>query len=1056
MRIGAPFFAVRGALCPVLRLTPSSRFRVALACLLTGAFGAAAPTSPAAREPGAALGDYFQETWSTADGLPHNHILDIEQSADGYLWLATWEGATRFNGHDFELQGPAQLPPGVEQAANELATTPAGDVLIGTARGELLSQSGIGWRREPRLQIGRSLPIYALLAVGETRYLGTAGDGLWVQQAGGPIEPVGGDAALSQAIVYALAGDGQALWVGTDRGLYRQRGGRWDAPAQFAELPATNVLSLARAADGSLVVGTVAGAFRVVADRAEPLHPDLPEDSIESLLVDHRGDIWLGSASLGLFRVGAGGVEHLSSDDGLPSNRVVSLLEDAEHSLWVGTSRGLFRLRQAPFVSITARQGLTDVYTRTLLALPEGRILAGTSSGIALIARAGQGDQVVRRQLVEESILAADLDEEGALWLGTYYNGLLKQVDGQVVQRIGVDQGLPSVQVRALLAEPDGLLQIGTSRGLARWDGQRMQVFGAADGLPSESLIALHRDRDGRLWVGTAAGFAVEDGAGFQAIDPALLDGALRTYGFAEDAEGRLYVAHDRGLSMRDGARWLQLGAAQGLPISSAFAVLFDGQGGVWLSSNRGVLRIDHADALAALRGERALRHWELFGEADGMASAQCNGAAGVPALVDARGELWFATAGGVVHVDPANIGRFSRVQPDARIEQLRIDGRLQPLAREVVVPAAAQRVELRYVGLNFQIPKKIRYRYQLEGFDAGWVDADVQRTLQFTNLAPGDYRLRIQAANPAGEWSPREASLRLRVEPWWWERLPFQIGAAVLAILLLVLGLRWRLRQHEAQRAELQQRIDQATADLQRQADVLQEQNIELDAYAHSVAHDLKNPLATVVGMSSLVRSIGAGMPEAQRLDMLGRIHAAGLKMVEIIDSLLLLSRARSDAEFALQPVELGPLVEDTIKGLGAQIAASGASLHITTELPVVAGYAPWIERVLVNYLGNAIKYGGEPPQIEVGSTAIDGMHEIWVQDHGQGLSVEAQSRLFQPFSRAGRVGGDGHGLGLSIVRRIVERMGGSVGCESRSGQGTRFWFRLPSAPSQQGGIHE
>jgi ligand-binding sensor domain-containing protein len=552
-----------------------------------------------------ALGDYFQETWSTADGLPHNQVLDIEQSADGYLWLATWEGAARFNGHEFELLDAARLPDATEPAATELALRADGTPLIGTARGELLRLGGGRWQRSAAAEGGRSLPIYSLLALGDQHLVGTAGSGLWQQQGEQPLGPMQDSAVPERGIVYALAADtdSDTLWVGTDRGLYRRRDGVWGAPDQTRGLPDKGVLSLAVAADRSLVVGTVAGAYRVEDGRATPLHADLPVDSFESLLVDRRGDIWLGSANRGLFRVGERGVERLSADQGLPSNRVVALFEDREGSLWVGTSRGLFRLREAPFLSITQRQGLTDVYTRTLLELPDGRVLAGTSGGIALIARSAEGDRVVSRALPEESVLSAVRASDGSLWIGTYYNGLLQYAGERVQRRLSVDDGLPSVQVRALLAEPDGRLQIGTSRGLARWDGQRIEVFSAADGLPSESIISLHRDQGGQLWVGTGAGIALQRGARFELIDPLLLDGALRIYGITEDAQRRIFIAHDRGLSMREEGRWHSLGARQGLPIGSVFALRFDAAGNFWLSANRGVLRIDHDAALEALRG---------------------------------------------------------------------------------------------------------------------------------------------------------------------------------------------------------------------------------------------------------------------------------------------------------------------------------------------------------------------------------------------------------------------------------------------------------------------
>lgn len=1008
------------------------------------------PTVSAAAD--TALRDYFQESWRTDEGLPHNLVLDIEQSRDGYLWLATWEGAVRFNGHDFEVLTEAEVPALGDRAATELARDASGDLLIGMARGELLRRGADGWQHSARTADAAAPAVYSLLSAADQLLVGTAGEGLWVSNASG-LAPLAGAEELSRSIISSMLRQGDTLWIGTDGGLYR-----WDAKGLAredgqGELPAHGVLSLAALADGDLLVGTERGAFRLAAGRARPLHAALPQIAFESLLVDRQGGIWLGSATEGVFRLGEHRLEQLSTADGLPSNRVAALFEDRERSIWLGTSGGLFRLRAALFVSTTERQGLGADYVRTLLELPDGQMLAGTSGGLAVIGRDQDGDHVTRRLLADESVLSAVQDKDGGLWVGTYYSGVLRVENGAVRRRIDRDSGLPGAQIRALLIEPEGTLWIGTHRGLARMVGERIDVFTVEDGLPSESIISLYRDRDGRLWVATALGIARWDGRHFAAVALPADFAVQRIYGFSEDAKGRLHVAHDRGIARSDGGQWQLLSARQGLPLGAVFAVLFDAQGDLWLSSNRGVLRIEGGAAERSFAGAAMLSRWELFGEADGMASSQCNGAAGQPALRAADGELWFATARGVAHVEPERVPLFSGVVPSVLIEKAAVDGLPVAPGDALRVPPQGQRVDIDFVSLNFLTPKKIRYRYQLEGFDAGWIYSRGQRHAQLTNLSPGEYRFRAQAASPSGDWSPLEATLRIVVEPWWWERPALRGGLALCAALLLLALVRWRIRHLESLRASLQRRVAQATAELREQADMLQERNIELDAYAHSVAHDLKNPLATVVGMSALIRTLGPSMAEPQRLDMVSRIHAAGLKMVEIIDSLLLLGHARSDADVPLGRIDLSLQIKEALKGLSVQVANAGASIEIHAPLPDVIGFAPWVDRVLSNYLANALKYGGDSPRIDLGAQGLpDGQVEVWVQDHGPGLSSEAQARLFQPFSRAGRVGGDGHGLGLSIVRRIVERMGGSVGCESAAGHGARFWLRLPAAGQTQG----
>jgi two-component system sensor histidine kinase/response regulator len=127
---------------------------------------------------------------------------------------------------------------------------------------------------------------------------------------------------------------------------------------------------------------------------------------------------------------------------------------------------------------------------------------------------------------------------------------------------------------------------------------------------------------------------------------------------------------------------------------------------------------------------------------------------------------------------------------------------------------------------------------------------------------------------------------------------------------------------------------------------------------------------------------------------------------------------------------------------------------LPAESEWPVALGYAPWIEEVWVNYLSNAIKYGGGPPRVELGAEIQpDGMARFWVRDNGAGLVPEDQARLFTPFTRLDQAHVKGYGLGLSIVRRIVEKLDGQVGITSQAGHGSIFSFTLPAESSRATG---
>jgi signal transduction histidine kinase len=229
-----------------------------------------------------------------------------------------------------------------------------------------------------------------------------------------------------------------------------------------------------------------------------------------------------------------------------------------------------------------------------------------------------------------------------------------------------------------------------------------------------------------------------------------------------------------------------------------------------------------------------------------------------------------------------------------------------------------------------------------------------------------------------------------------------------------------------------------------------LEVRNEDLNAFAHTVAHNLKAPLTHVILAADLLE-LNAGSMKEEYIPYIKTIVDYGRKMTDIIDELLLLAEVRSREDLLLLPLQMGRIVHDVEARLKTMLEQHNARLVWPADKenwPCVVGYAPWVEEVWANYLSNAIKYGGRPPVIEIGSTILsNGMVRFWVSDNGEGIPVEDQRTLFQPFARLKPYSTDGHGLGLSIVRRIVEKLGGEVEVESKVGFGSKFGFTLPTA---------
>jgi len=219
-----------------------------------------------------------------------------------------------------------------------------------------------------------------------------------------------------------------------------------------------------------------------------------------------------------------------------------------------------------------------------------------------------------------------------------------------------------------------------------------------------------------------------------------------------------------------------------------------------------------------------------------------------------------------------------------------------------------------------------------------------------------------------------------------------------------------------------------------------------ELDAFAHTVAHDLKNPLSAVLGFAELLTAADVHLSEKDITESLLAIGQSARKMNSIIEELLLLAGVRK-TEVEKQPVEMAAVVAGALQRVSHMKAEYAPEITKPDLWPAALGYGPWLEEVWANYLSNGMKYGGKPPRLELGADVAADKVRFWVTDNGPGLTPEQQARLFTPFTRLHQVRATGSGLGLSIVRRIMEKLGGEAWVESEPGKGSRFGFTLPRA---------
>jgi signal transduction histidine kinase len=220
-----------------------------------------------------------------------------------------------------------------------------------------------------------------------------------------------------------------------------------------------------------------------------------------------------------------------------------------------------------------------------------------------------------------------------------------------------------------------------------------------------------------------------------------------------------------------------------------------------------------------------------------------------------------------------------------------------------------------------------------------------------------------------------------------------------------------------------------------------------DLEAFAHTVAHDLKGPVSSILlGIDMIRDHMKTLSVDTELATLIDDVNTGAWKLINIIDEMLLFASIKQ-GEVNLRPIDMAEIVNQVQERLSRMIEEYSGKIDIPENWPIAEGYGPWIEEIWVNYITNGLKYGGSPPHLYLGSEMQnDDMVKFWIKDNGSGITEDQLRVLFIEFTRISDENVEGHGLGLNIVKRIAEKLGGKVGVESELGKGSTFSFTLPA----------
>lgn len=385
---------------------------------------------------------------------------------------------------------------------------------------------------------------------------------------------------------------------------------------------------------------------------------------------------------------------------------------------------------------------------------------------------------------------------------------------------------------------------------------------------------------------------------------------------------------------------------------------------------------------------------------------------------------------------------------PPVRVDEVMADGRGVVREARPVLPPGVERLEFNYSAQSFLAPDRLRFRYRLEGYDAGWVDAGARRSASYTRIPPGDYTFRVTAAGETGAWNEAGAAFAFTLRPWFWQTAWFRAALLAAGVLALVGGHLYRLRQLRARERELLALVEERTRGLRHEKERAEEANRAKSVFLANMSHELRTPLNGILGFAQLMARHGGNDAESRR--HLATILRSGEHLLGLINDVLSLSKIEA-GRVTLVPAPLDPaaLLRSLHEMLHLRAEAKGLRLDLEMDAtlpPAVLGDAGRLTQIFVNLVGNAIKFT-ERGGVVLRGRWRDDLGTFEVEDTGPGIADAERAQLFEPFvqTESGRRAKEGTGLGLALSRELARQMGGDIVLLDGTSPGCTFRLTVP-----------
>jgi len=977
-----------------------------------------------ALDPNKRLTQYMHTSWRVQDGSLPAGMFSITQTSDGFLWFsAIAQGVYRFDGVRFV----PWVPPA------KIGSIHIEQVFADHAGGLW----AIGDHEIAHVKDGAVIAYFELEGIGGRTDISRDPDGsLWITRAsnrvtdaplchitdraakcfgksdGIPISPGG-----------ALLADGEGgFWVGGQTALVHWRAGVSQIyPIEGLKSNAGDigVNSLARGADGSLWVGIAAagpglGLGKLSGGVFRPFvtpNFDGSKVSVYDMTFDGDGSLWVASVGKGIFRIRGDVVEHYGRTEGLSSDTVTALFEDREGIVWAATTNGIDSFRDPRIVTFSAVEGLGKDTAVGVLADQDGTIWIANSGSLDHIVNGSISSIRAGNGLPGHQVASMLEDRGGNLWVGVddglylFKNGRFRRLPKPNHQPLGLVVGLTEDIDGNIWAEC-----AGNPRKLVRIrDFRVVEEFTSSQVPPGHTLAP---DPHGGIWIGALNGDLVRLRHGALEKFSLHATGNRVSHQIIANADGSVLAASDDGLVGLRQDKVQKMTEKNGLPCDSVISFIEDGAKRWWLCTECGVVELPDSEIQRWWTNPDAVVQTHVYDVLDGarpQGRPSFNSAA-----YSSDGRVWFASGFVLQMVDPSKLSRTAS-SAETYIESVIVDRKEFAATEGLKLSPHPRDLQIDYTSPTFLIPRRVRFRYRLDGYDHDWHEAGTRRQAFYTDLPPGKYTFRVVASNSDGVWDATPARLDFSVTPAYYQTNWFRALCATVFLALLWAAYQWRVRQlHDQFEMTLDARVNERTR----------------------IARDLHDTLLqSAHGVLLRFQTVSQLLPE-RPMEAKDKLDSAIEQTADFI------TEARDEVQGLRDSTLQGNNLALAISTLGEELAADSTN-HRPEFRVAVEGESRNLHpilrdetyKIVAEALRNAFRHA-QARRIEVEIRYDKEQFRLRVRDDGKGIDPAVLSRQ----------GSEGH-YGLPGMRERATIMGARLTAWSEVDAGTEVELHVPAA---------